>query len=131
MARTASDPELTDILRKVKGAKDFTKGWHTNIVRWRKRYNFKHYDSKPKPGENRYIDPTHTNTVDLAVGILQSNDMIWRATGWRPSDEEETGGSIVEKTVAAIIDHNSSRKQIDMLYEINKHFVKVTFFIQK
>ena len=120
----SSQEELNNVLIKVQRAKDFCAPWHTNIRRWRRRYNFDHYDKKAKSGENRFIDPTHTNTVDLAVGILQSNEMIWRATGWKPSAEEESGGSIVEKTVAAIIDLNSARKQIDMKYEVNTNFVR-------
>jgi hypothetical protein len=115
---------LSDVLRRISDAETFTAGWHTNIDKWRKLYNFDHYKGKPKPGEDRYIDPTHTNAVDLAVGILQSNEMIWRAVGWSPSPAEQEGSSIIEKAIAGFIDINAERKMVDMKSEINRHFVR-------
>lgn len=119
------DKELNEILRKLEIAKTFTNPFHENIKRWRDLYNFKHYTGKKaKSGENRYVDPTHTNAVDLAVGILQSNDMRWQVTGFSPSTEEERESSIAEKTLMAILDMNSARKQVNMKFEIHKHFVR-------
>ena len=124
METLSTAQELAQVLRRVQSAKDFSNDWHKNIIRWRKLYNLKHYNEAPKPGSEPYVDPTHTNTVDLAVGILQSNEYRWRAKGFYPSSEEEAGSSLVEKTIAAVIDSNASRSQIDMKYEVDINFVR-------
>lgn len=124
MDSLSAKEELEQVLRKVQQAKDFTEPWHTNVRRWRDLYNFKHYKGKAKTGEHRYVDPTHTNTVDLAVGILQSNDMRWQVTGFTPSAKEEAESSLAERTLAAILDMNSEREQINMEFEIHKHFIR-------
>ncbi|MBE0573867.1 hypothetical protein IH575_03125, partial [Candidatus Dojkabacteria bacterium] len=77
------DEKLRDILFNIESAKAFTSGWHKNISKWRQLYDDRHYDTAPKPGEERFSDPTYTNTVDLAVGIMLSNPLIWKATAWR------------------------------------------------
>jgi hypothetical protein len=113
-----------EVLLNVERAKRYTEPWHKNIIRWRKKYNFDHYATDPKPGEDRYTDPTLTNAVDLAVGILQSNDMVWHATGFQPSSKENKKSSIIEKTLAGIRDINAERKEIDMDFEVNLNFVR-------
>jgi hypothetical protein len=113
-----------DILLNIERARKYTEPWHTNIRRWRKKYNFDHYTKRPNPGEDRYTDPTLTNAVDLAVGILQSNDMIWHATGFSPSSKENKSSSIIEKTLAGIRDINAERKEIDIDFEVNLNFVR-------
>lgn len=113
-----------DISLKYMRARSFTKGWHDNIKRWRKRYAFDHYDTDPMPGEKRYIDPSLTNVVDLAVGIMQSNEWIWRSKGLIPTKEEEEGASIIEKAVASFIDINADRYQCDLKFETNLQFVR-------
>jgi len=116
--------DISDILIRLNLAKDFSVGWHKNIDRWRRRYSFDHYEKKPKPGEDRYVDPTYTNTVDLAVGILQSNEFVWRAQGLRPSSNEQGKSSLIEKFIAGVIDINSDRSQADLKYETHINFVR-------
>jgi len=122
-AQKSSDP-LNDVRRNIQQAKDFTAGWHRNVVKWRRLYDNDHYTEQAKPGEERYIDPTYTNTVDLAVGILLSNEMIWRASGWKPSPSETASSSQAEKFVSAVIDMNSDRKQMNLKYEAALNFVR-------
>jgi len=116
--------QLSDITRRIAQADTFTHGWHSNIRRWRRRYNFDHYDTRALPNEKRYTDPVLTNVVDLAVGIMQSNEWIWRSKGLRPSEDEQTGTSLIEKSIAGFIDINSDRYQYDHKYETNLNFVR-------
>lgn len=113
-----------DILQNISRANTFTDKWHKNIKRWRRRYDFDHYETEPLPNEQRYTDPTFTNTVDLAVGIMQSNEWIWRSRGLRPDSVEEKGTSLIEKAIAGFIDINSDRYQYDHKYETNLNFVR-------
>ena len=115
---------LSDIIMKLSQAEIYTKGWHSNIRRWRRRYNFDHYDTRAMPNEKRYTDPVLTNVVDLAVGIMQSNEWIWRSKGLMPTEEELSGTSIIEKAIAGFIDINSDRYQYDHKYETNLNFVR-------
>lgn len=116
--------ELTAIKYRLTMAEDFSKDWHNNILKWRNLYNFKHYDSQPKPGETQFADPTYTNTVDLAVGILQANEMIWKATGWSPSTVEQKKSDKIEKYISGVMDINNARNQYDIRYEVITHFVR-------
>ena len=116
--------ELSVITQRVSEAEDFVKAWHDNIKKWRKLYNLDHYKHEDDPNGKAYVDPTHTNTVDLAVGILQSNAFTWNARGLQPSSAEEEGSSIVEKAINGIIDSNAAREQIDPMYEVNLNFVR-------
>lgn len=102
-----------------------TGGIHEAIRRRRRLYKFDHYDTKPAPNEVRYADPTYTNVVDLAVGILLSNPMTWRAYSW------SAGRSKVEKTVdraekflAGVVEINDLRNEYSTLYEIVLNFVR-------
>lgn len=116
--------QKADIIQHVRRATTFSAGWHENIRKWRRLYNFDHYDTKPLPGEKRYVDPVYTNIVDLAVGIMQSNEWVWRSRGLRPTSEEEQGTSTIEKAIAGFIDINSDRYQYDHKYETNLNFVR-------
>lgn len=118
--------DLTEVLQKLQRAKTFSKPWHDNIRRWRNLYDFNHYSHLPEAtsNESRYKDPTYTNTVDLAVGIFQANEMIWRVTGWNPSVSEQRGSDNVEKYLAGLIDVNSDRNEYDIRFEVNQHFVR-------
>ncbi len=118
------EKQQADILYRLQQAQKFTDPWHKNIKRWRRLYDFDHYDTQPLDNEDRYTDPTYTNTVDLAVGIMQSNEWIWRVVGWKPGSNKESGESNVEKAIAAFIDINSDREQINLKYETNLHFVR-------
>jgi len=113
-----------DILQRRYAAEKFSSGWHKSIRRWRRLYDGDHYDSNPLPGEKRYVDPVTCNVVDLAVGIMQSNDYIWRRRGFVPDGEEQKGTSVIEKAIAGFIDINSDRYQYDHKYETNLNFVR-------
>ena len=115
---------LRRVLYNIDLSKRFTDAWHTNITRWRRLYNFDHYDSPAKSGEFQYRDPTYTNTVDLAVGILLGNEMIWRATGFSVSPSEMKNSDKVEKFLAGTIEVNSDRTECDIPYEVDMHFVR-------
>jgi hypothetical protein len=120
-----TDPDArTEIDTAYMQAKVFTKGWHDNIVRWRKLYYFDHYSEPGEGGKRLFSDPTPTNTVDLAVGIFQSNEMTWTAEGWGPTAEGQTDTSDIEKYVKAVIDLNSDRNEYDIEYEVNLHFAR-------
>lgn len=113
-----------DILQRRYAAEQFARGWHSSIRKWRNLYDGKHYDSDPLPGEKRYVDPVTCNVVDLAVGIMQSNEYIWRSRGFIPDGEEQKGTSLIEKAIAGFIDINSDRYQYDHKYETNLNFVR-------
>lgn len=115
---------LKDILRRVVEAKRFTRGWHDEVKNRRKLYDGDHYKDKPKPNEPQYVDPTFMNTVDLAVGILHSEDVIWHAQGFNKTPQEAKHSDIVEKAVAGFIDVNIDRTQIDLWHTINMNFVR-------
>jgi len=116
--------DLSDIMFKLHRAEAFTKGWHRNIKRWRRRYNLQHYDSKALPNENRYTDPVLTNVVDLAVGIMQSNDWIWKSSAFNATTSDTADKSMIEKAVAAFIDINTDRNEYDLKYETNLNFIR-------
>jgi len=117
--------ELTEVLRRVQSAEKFSSGWHKNIQRWRNLYDNNHYpDQSPKPGESQYTDPTFTNTVDLAVGILHSEDMIWKARGFKPTVNNLEASDMVEKAMAGFVDINSDREMMDLKHEVNLNFVR-------
>jgi len=116
--------DRADIQQKWSSAKTFSAGWHRNVERWRRLYDFNHYSEDALSGEQRYIDPSYTNGVDVAVGILQSNEWVWKSRGLNPSSKEEKGTSIIEKAIAGFIDSNSNRYQYDLKYETNLNFVR-------
>lgn len=118
------DKTLQDVLFNIESAKAFTKGWHENISRWRQLYDDRHYDTTPKPGEERFSDPTYTNTVDLAVGIMLSNPLIWKATAWKPSSTLVKMESQVEKFLAGVLETNTNRNEYDSIYEVLLHYVR-------
>jgi PAS domain-containing protein len=113
-----------EILSRFGEAKSFSRGWHENIIKWRKLYNFDHYKKKPKPGESQFADPTYTNTVDLGVGIFQSNKMSWEVTGWTPGEKEQRDSSKIEKYLAGVLAINSYRNEYNIFYETHLHFMR-------
>lgn len=119
----SDNQEYNQIFHNITIAKNFTKGWHENIIRWRRLYRFDHYDTKPKSGESRFADPTYTNTVDLAVGIILANSMVWKAECWRPS-VDISSASLVEKFLSGTLQVNADRNEYDIYYEVLLHFVR-------
>jgi len=119
-----NDSESLRIQKRLTLARSFTQKWHDNIIRWRNLYDFNHYKEKPLAGETQFCDPTFTNTVDLAVGIFQSNEMEWQASGWNPSLVGQHASSDIEKYLTAVLDTNSDRNEYDIIYETYLHFVR-------
>ncbi len=107
------------VINNVRQARSYTEKWHRNIERWRRLYYGQHYDLPPKPGETRYIDPTYTNTVDLAVGVLLANDVSWRAVTFNQHPDES---SKVEKFVAAVLYQAVIRNQQYILHDVLMNF---------
>jgi len=131
-APTVIDPVLTDQSLKDRSRITLTLGlartlcdqWHKDIERSRKLYEFNHFDYRPKPGETTYADPTYTNTVDLAVGVLLGEDIDFDVRGWTPSMAEEEASSKVEKYLAGVLAVNSRRNDYHIPYEVILHFVR-------
>ena len=105
-------------------AKKYCQDWHKNIRGWRDWYNFIHYTKKKLPYEERYSDPTPTNVVDLAVGILTTKPLEFLAKGWNPSGEEEQDSSRIEKYLSGTIYVNDEREDVSTGYEIVTHLVR-------
>lgn len=116
--------DLDSVNMKINLAKEFSKGWHNNIQHWRNLYNFKHYDVLPQSGEIQYQDPTYTNTVDLAVGIVLANTIIWKATPWTASPDSIPRASQIEKYLAGLISINSDHNEYDTIYELLLNFAR-------
>lgn len=114
--------EFLELTQRIMRAKDYVKDWKTNIDRWRNLYNQNHY--KHKTLENQFNDPTHSNTVDLAVGIMLANKVRWHAFGMSPSVREQQDTGKTEKLVDAILDASNEREEKDILYEVFLHFVR-------
>ena len=118
------DSDLQKVLFNIASAKAFTEGWHNNIARWRNLYDSKHYKRAAKPGEVQFNDPTHTNTVDLAVGISLSNPITWKATAWKPGADIQRLESQVEKFIIGVMESNIDRNEYDTNYEVLLHFIR-------
>ena len=120
------DMPLFEILDDYTQAKTSCKPWHDDIKKWRKWYDFDHYFNRgePKPGEERYEDPTPTNLVDTAVGIILAKGLEWKAMGFTPDmDEGEVTGKI-EKYIAGVLEINGEREEIDIPYQVVFHIVR-------
>ena len=98
-------------------ASSYTAPWHENIKRWRRLYDFDHYEKKALPFEERYPDPTPTNVVDLAVGILLAKPLEFEARGWQENMNSESEASRVEKFLTGAIYVNNERHEMDIPYE--------------
>lgn len=116
--------DFQDILQRVSRAKNYVEDWKTNVSRWRRLYNLKHYSSVPKDRETQYNDPTYTNTVDLAVGIMLSNHMRWHAFGFRPSHKEQFDTGKIEKLLDGIVSVNNEREETLHQYQLFQNFVR-------
>jgi hypothetical protein len=117
--RTRSEIELNFPL-----AQSFSRPWHDNIKLWRRWYAGHHYEKPALPFEDRYADPTPTNVVDLAVGMLTTKALEFTAHGWNPSVEEEQDAGRIEKYLAGTIYANNEREGVDIPYEVVTHLVR-------
>lgn len=119
-----SDDTSNTIKQAYQRAKDICSPWHDEIKDWRKLYGFDHYTGKSLPHETRYEDPTYTNVVDLAVGILLANGLEFRARGWTLGTDEMKEATHVEKFLSGILHTNSLRLERDIVYEVILNFVR-------
>ena len=107
-------------------AKSYCDGWHEDIAKWRRWYNFDHYVGRGRalPYEERYADPTPTNVCDLAIGILVKKPLEWKAQGWEPDLVEEEDSSRIEKYLSGTLYVNMEREELNIPYEIVTHIVR-------
>jgi len=111
-------------MQRIQRSKEYVKGWKENIKRWRKLYDMNHYGNTPKAGEVQYSDPTYTNTVDLAVGIMLANRLRWHAFGFHPSHQEQIETSQIEKLLDGTLMINDEREEANQLYQLYLHFTR-------
>lgn len=116
--------DMTEVLTLYHESKISCSGWHENIKRWRRYYDFEHYTKKPLPGEERFSDPTFTNVVDLAVGILLANEVEWKVSSWNPSLVNQKMASRIEKMISGVIDIAGEREEDHLYYSSFLHFVR-------
>ena len=116
--------EVRDIMQRIQRAKTHVGGWKDNIKRWRQLYDLNHYTNKPKANEIQYNDPTYTNTVDLAVGIMLANRLRWHAFGFHPSAQEQLETGQIEKLLDGTLMINDEREEANQLYQLYLHFVR-------
>lgn len=121
---TEENTQLKEVLQRIERAKQFVRPWKENIERWRRLYNLNHYKSKPKQREVQYNDPTFTNTIDLAVGIMLANRLRWHAFGSQPSDEAQHETSQIEKLLDGTLMVNDEREEASQLYQLYLHFCR-------
>lgn len=108
-------PQAPAYLRdRIKRAKKAAETWHANIENYRNLYDFQHYDNPAKSGERRINLPDYTNTVDLAVSILNNKEPKFIVVGPEPSYLEETESSDIEKFLAACVHANALRGEEDI-----------------
>jgi hypothetical protein len=114
--------DFKNIQERVMRAKEYVKDWRMNIEKWRNLYNLRHYDRLLN--DVNFNDPTHTNTVDLAVGIMLGNKMRWHAYGISPSKREQIETGRIEKLMEGIIEINDQREEKSIMYEFFLNFIR-------
>lgn len=119
-----NEETIQKIMARHQQARSFCDPWHRQIKHWRSLYGFEHYPDEPKVDETLYADPTYTNVVDLAVGVLLANGIEFRALGWAPSISEERQTSQVEKYLAGTLEVNSDRNELHIPYHVILNFVR-------
>jgi hypothetical protein len=124
MPEILQDETLENIQDRYRRAKTICEPWHKEIQRWRDMYNFSHYKKRAKVNETQYPDPTPTNVVDVAVGVLGSHPLEFKAVGWQPSPEEEQGTDRVEKFLNGAIDVTNARQEESIQFAVNLHMVR-------
>jgi len=121
---TENTKEHLDILDRIKLAELYVKDWHINVERWRRLYDMKHYPQQATQREIQYSDPTFTNTVDLAVGIMLANSLRWHSFGFTPSMAEQKDTGKIEKLLEGIMSVNDSREERHQRFELFQNFVR-------
>ena len=123
---TDSNLNRLAVIQNIGAARTASQDWHKRIQEYRDLYLFEHYkhEKKAKRGEIRYSDPTYTNVVDLAVGILLANRMDWSAHGWSPDAQEQKASSNVEKYLNGVLMVASRREAYDIEYWNDFQFVR-------
>ena len=125
MAEHILEQERLDvILDRYRRAKTSVRTWHEQIVKWRNFYDMKHYTKKAKVNETQYPDPTPTNVVDVAVGVLGSHPLEFKAIGWKPSPQEQAATDKVEKFLNGAIAIANEREEEEVTYTANMNFVR-------
>jgi len=120
----AINEQYIDVLNKTDRAITYMKDWHTNVDRWQKLYNMAHYAKQAGKREIQYSDPTFTNTVDLAVGIMLANQLRWHAFGFTPSMTEQSDTGMIEKLLEGILSANDEREERYQRFELFQNFVR-------
>jgi len=126
MLPAVNDEGLLEVLKDYAKAKTSCKEWHDEIDTSRNWYNFQHYVTRgrAKPGEERFNDPTPTNVVDLAVGIILAHPLEWKAYGLTNSLVSQEESSRIEKYVAGTFEANSEREEYNIEYETALHLAR-------
>jgi hypothetical protein len=115
---------VSEVMQYYSRARKDCDKWHKDIEHRRRLYDMDHYARRPRQGEERYEDPTYTNTVDLAIGILMANDLEFKVHGWTPSMKEQKDSDQIEKLLNGIIQISSEREEALIPYEVNMNFVR-------
>ena len=116
--------QLIDVLMKYSRSKRYVSDWRENVLRWQKLYNMSHYAKTAGKREIQYSDPTFTNTVDLAVGIMLANQLRFHAFGFTPSLLEQKDTGKVEKLLEGILAANDNREEHYQLFELFQNFIR-------
>lgn len=124
MPEIVQQETLAAIQDRYLRAKTTTQPWHQQIRRWRDFYDQTHYKIRAKVNETQYPDPTPTNVVDVAVGVLGSHPLEFKAIGWTPSSEEEKATSNVEKFLNGAVYVANDREDMLIPYMVNLHMVR-------
>ena len=119
-----SQETLPNIQDRYRRAKTHVEPWHSQIKKWRSFYDMKHYIKKPKMNETQYPDPTPTNVVDVAVGVLGSHPLEFKAMGWKPDPDEQDRTDAVEKFLNGAIHISNIREEEEITYAANFNFVR-------
>ena len=116
--------DFDELSGRINRAEAYVKDWHDNVDRWRRLYKMQHYDRAAGKREIQYNDPTYTNTVDLAVGIMLGNSMRWHSYGMSPSSTEQRDTSHVEKLLNGILEASDEREEAFQRYRLFQNFVR-------
>ena len=119
-----AEETLVNVQDRLRSAKGLVKPWHGQIKRWRAFYEMAHYTKRPKTNEIQYPDPTPTNVVDVAVGVLGSHPLEFKAVGWTPSPQENQETEKVEKFLNGAVAIADDREDTGHQYMVNLHMVR-------